>query len=102
MGDEYFIILKGKVMGYINDEEYVTFFYSSKERLRFICLPACRILTGTRNNEKHIFTYGIGRDFGEIAILEDKPRSATIRAATETECLVIKKDTYKRFCGVKH
>lgn len=43
---------------------------------------------------------GVKKSFGEIAILEDKLRTATVRASTKTELLVIQKDIYKKYCGV--
>ena len=39
--------------------------------------------------------------FGEIALIEEKPRTATVKCTTLSEFMVIKKDVFKKYCGVR-
>ena len=42
----------------------------------------------------HVADLGRGEAFGEIALLMDRPRTATVRAADELRLLVVDKDTF--------
>jgi CRP-like cAMP-binding protein len=37
-----------------------------------------------------------GSSFGELALLKNKPRTATIRCKTDTHCAVIDKESYQK------
>jgi CRP-like cAMP-binding protein len=41
-----------------------------------------------------IGTLGSGEFFGEMAVIDDHPRSATIRAIEETECVAIRREDF--------
>jgi CRP-like cAMP-binding protein len=41
--------------------------------------------------EQVIITFGPGDFFGEMALFDDQPRSASVRALEDTECLVMSK-----------
>jgi putative ABC transport system ATP-binding protein len=43
---------------------------------------------------------GTGRYFGEVAMLTDRPRNATVRATSRVEVYTIDKETFERFRGV--
>jgi len=46
--------------------------------------------------ERHLSTLSEGEYFGEIALLEDVPRSATIRARTPMVCLTLERQEFLR------
>lgn len=52
------------------------------------------VLVGTGAKETSVATLGPGAVFGEMSLLAPGPRSATVRATTDTECTVI---TYDEF-----
>lgn len=47
-----------------------------------------------RANGSLVRRLGAGDSFGEIALLEDRPRTATVRATTEVTALVIERDRF--------
>ena len=49
-------------------------------------------LESKNNNEAFIASLGVGDIFGEMAILNDKPRNASAVAETETLLMIIRKD----------
>jgi CRP-like cAMP-binding protein len=44
---------------------------------------------GEGAGERHLATYGAGDFFGEMALFESFPRSATVRAVEDSECLAM-------------
>ena len=53
--------------------------------------------------EIHLRTLSKGCYFGERALLTDEPRSATVRASTPCNCLLIHRDVFERLFGtLKH
>lgn len=42
---------------------------------------------------------GKGAYFGELALLNDDLRKATVRAVDDTKCLALDRDTFKRVLG---
>lgn len=51
-------------------------------------------LAGTAH-KKRLFSASTGTIFGEIALLDDKPRSANVEAADETECYSLSRDNFE-------
>ena len=45
--------------------------------------------------QRHVATLKEGDFFGEIALLEDRPRNATVTAQTETLCYTLAKDEFR-------
>lgn len=48
---------------------------------------------------KHIAFRGVGDFFGEMSLLESKPRSASVRAVTDSVLLEIDKETFSNYIG---
>jgi CRP-like cAMP-binding protein len=48
----------------------------------------------TGNRDHRLATFADGVFFGEMSILEDKPRSATVRAETDTKLLFMSKKDF--------
>jgi putative ABC transport system ATP-binding protein len=46
-------------------------------------------------SERHVATLTEGDFFGEIALLEDRPRNATVTARTDTLCYTLSKDEFR-------
>lgn len=70
-GDEFFIIEDGTCSAYIRDE----------------------------SGEKEVKEYGQGDYFGEIALLKDGPRTASVRATSDVEVLVLSKEDFTNVLG---
>ena len=51
-------------------------------------------LAGTAH-KKRLFSASTGTVFGEIALLDDKPRSANVEAAEETECYSLSRESFE-------
>src|SRR6266481_3556900 len=49
---------------------------------------------GAGDNAKSVGTLGTGNVFGEMSLIDPGPRSATVKAVTDTECIVT---TYDEF-----
>ena len=47
------------------------------------------VVRGEGANEQRLATYGAGDFFGEMALFEGFPRSATVRAIDDSECLAM-------------
>ena len=52
-----------------------------------------------RGEEKPLKTYGKGDYFGELALLEDKPRAASVISKSEVKVATLGKDGYQRLLG---
>lgn len=50
-----------------------------------------RVTRQTPQGEREIRTMGPGQSFGELSLLEDRPRSATITAVDPTTCVLLDK-----------
>jgi len=70
--------------GDIGDKFYVLFSGKAK------------ITKKVAGEEKHLITLEEGGIFGELALLEDKPRAATVTAIDEVELLTLSKDVFTR------
>ncbi len=60
------------------------------------------ILDGTLEvykQHKHIAFRGVGEFFGEMSLLESKPRSTSVKAVTDSVLLEINKDVFNNFMG---
>ena len=53
------------------------------------------VVTGEGAAEIQLATLSAGDFFGESALLSGRPRTATIRATTHVECLVLERDAYQ-------
>src|SRR5207244_12440493 len=51
---------------------------------------------------RHLATLTNGQFFGEMAILRDTPRMATVRALETTPLLAIERDTFSGLCEQSH
>lgn len=70
--------------------------YEQGDELYFIISGRVKISKITRETEKVLAYLGAGEYLGEMAIFENKPRTATVIADEETKVLVLKKnDFYK-------
>ena len=45
-------------------------------------------------NEMHLATLGPGELFGEMALVDDKPRMATAMAQSDVTCVIISRDSF--------
>jgi CRP/FNR family transcriptional regulator len=57
------------------------------------------VIESTDGNKTVVNTFGPGQFFGEVAMLDDGPRTASVIATVETECLVL---TRADFISVMH
>jgi voltage-gated potassium channel len=63
------------------------------QEMYFICRGNVEVVDG---GGKVVKTMGEGEFFGELALLCDQPRSATVRAATPCDLFVLKKGDFTR------
>ena len=63
--------------------------------LFFIVRGSVNITRDTKNDSKEIAELTAGDIFGEIALISDKPRTATVHAESKVELLVIQKSDFK-------
>lgn len=61
--------------------------------------PEDVILDDTAKDEKVLARLGPGEYFGEMALLSNAPRNATVRAATELHTLTIHRDDFASLHG---
>jgi cAMP-dependent protein kinase regulator len=62
----------------------------------FILVEGEAVVTTDEAGEgEPIHSLGPGQVFGEVAILRDQPRSATVRAKTDTKLLALERDTFR-------
>jgi uncharacterized protein YhbP (UPF0306 family) len=62
----------------------------------FILVEGEAVVTADEAGEgEPIHSLGPGQVFGEVAILRDQPRSATVRAKTDTKLLALERDTFR-------
>src|SRR5579872_712441 len=54
------------------------------------------VIIGEGSKSRVLATLGAGEVFGEMCLIEPGPRSATVKAAADTECVVT---TYDEFVG---
>lgn len=73
-GESMYIIKKGKVVVFITDES---------------------------NKEEELATLGVGDHFGEIALLDDGPRSASVRALEATETIKLSRPDFEKMLSSK-
>ena len=52
------------------------------------------VTRGEGDAAERIATLGSGHFFGEMAIMRDAPRSATVRAVSDTKLLAMERDTF--------
>ena len=57
---------------------------------------AAVLVTGAQGREQHVATLGRGNHFGELGLLYDRPRNATIRAGTSLELLSLDPENFHR------
>lgn len=82
----------------LNTKEFLIIFY-----LLFLCLclPKKKNFSGIYNalvgeDNKHVHTYENRGSFGELALLYNMPRAATIRAVTEGQLWALDRQTFRR------
>ncbi|RMF64797.1 MAG: STAS domain-containing protein [Calditrichaeota bacterium] len=68
------------------------------DKIYFILSGGVSVLAriSTNGRDRRLATFGEGVFFGDMAILEDKPRSATVKADTETEVLYMSVDDFRK------
>ena len=66
---------------------------------KFYILEAGEAVVTKRGEAKPLTNYGKGDYFGELALLEDKPRMATVTSTTEVKLATLGKDGFQRLLG---
>ena len=68
------------------------------DRIYFLLSGGVSVLASLSGNghDRRLATFGEGVFFGDMAILEKKPRSATVRADTETDVLYMTVDAFEK------
>jgi CRP/FNR family transcriptional regulator, cyclic AMP receptor protein len=62
----------------------------------FIVAGSVEVITGRGADARRLGLLKEGETFGEMSLIEPGPRSATVKAATDVECLAI---SYEEFIG---
>ncbi|MDK2125203.1 Crp/Fnr family transcriptional regulator [Parachitinimonas caeni] len=60
-----------------------------------------RLTVSKRNDEntgKPVYSMSVGKMFGEMAILDGEPRSATVTAATDSVIAILSRDAFQALC----
>ncbi len=65
------------------------------ERAFTILRGRCLVFKTVDGEERTLKELGPGDSFGEIAILSDIPRSASVRALTEVDCRIVARETFQ-------
>jgi putative ABC transport system ATP-binding protein len=60
------------------------------------------VLQTEGKTQRHVATLVDGQFFGEVALLEDRPRNATVIAKTETLCYTLGKDAFRDVLSRSH
>jgi putative ABC transport system ATP-binding protein len=60
------------------------------------------VLQADGKAQRHVATLHEGQFFGEVALLEDRPRNATVIAKTETLCYTLGKDAFRDVLSRSH
>ncbi len=67
------------------------------EAMYIIAYGSVRILKTSKRGEEEIITLGTGAMFGELALLDGSPRSATAITMEKTDLLEIRRDDLEKF-----
>lgn len=59
------------------------------------------VLVGSANNQRRLANFSAGMVFGEMALIDRAPRSATIVADTSVQCLLLPSEDFERL-GAEH
>src|SRR5215470_9625440 len=60
----------------------------------FIVSGSAEVIFGQEAKAKTVATLGAGEVFGEMCLIEPGPRSATVKAVTDAECVVTSYDEF--------
>jgi putative ABC transport system ATP-binding protein len=60
------------------------------------------VTQATKQGERQVATLKEGDFFGEVALMEDQPRNATVTAQTETLCYTLSKDEFREVMSRSH
>eukprot|EP01116_Phalansterium_solitarium_P013837 TRINITY_DN31267_c0_g1_i1.p1 TRINITY_DN31267_c0_g1~~TRINITY_DN31267_c0_g1_i1.p1 ORF type:complete len:364 (-),score=98.26 TRINITY_DN31267_c0_g1_i1:245-1336(-) len=69
------------------------------ERFYIIVEGEAKAYRHADNQEKEIGALGRSNYFGEIALLMDRPRAATVKAVSAMKCVTLDRDCFKRVLG---
>ena len=65
------------------------------EKFFIIVSGEVEVIHDSNGSSQQVATLGPGRFFGEVAILRDVPRTATVRATEPTTLLTMDRDTFR-------
>lgn len=69
---------------------------STSQEVYLIKSGRVEIVKGSKNGKQVIATLGPNEVFGEMALIENRPRSATVTAILDTECYVINANIFEQ------
>lgn len=95
-GNDFEIIRKLLYKKLIKQGEYICKQGDESDSMYFISKGSADITIRLSNNqrEKRLETLNAGTFFGEMAMIEEKPRSANVVAKTDLTCLILKKEKF--------